>query len=95
MVLVIEDTQEKKEVVFRPRESRATARNPSFAPNGSRVVFSLSDIGGHQIVSVNFAGRGAEISDEGVWYECLAGCIRRMVARLPSVRAGAAISRSM
>lgn len=56
MVLVIEDTQEKKEVLFRPRESRATARNPSFSPDGLRVVFSLSDIGGHQIVSVNVRG---------------------------------------
>ena len=59
MVLVIEDTQEKKDVVFRPRESRATARNPSFAPDGSRIVFSLSDIGGHQIASVN--SRGEEL----------------------------------
>ena len=56
MVLVIEDTQEKKDAVFRPRESRATARNPSFAPDGSRIVFSLSDIGGHQIASVNTRG---------------------------------------
>jgi TolB protein len=56
MVLVIEDTQEKKDVVFRPRESRATARSPSFTPDGSRLVFSLSDIGGHQIVSVNLRG---------------------------------------
>ncbi len=56
MVLVIEDTHEKKDVVFRPRESRATARNPSFAPDGSRIVFSLSDIGGHQIASVNLRG---------------------------------------
>ena len=56
MVLVIQDTQSKKDSVFRPRESRATARNPSFSPDGSRVVFSLSDIGGHQIVSVNVRG---------------------------------------
>jgi TolB protein len=56
MVLVIQDTQEKKDSVFRPRESRATARNPSFAPDGSRIAFSLSDIGGHQIVSVNPRG---------------------------------------
>ena len=53
MVLVIQDLRDKKESVFRPRESRATVRNPSFAPNGTRVVFSLSDIGGHQISSVN------------------------------------------
>jgi TolB protein len=56
MVLVIEDTIEKKDAVFRPRESRATARNPSFAPDGSRLVFSLSDLGGHQIASVNPQG---------------------------------------
>ena len=53
MVLVIQDLRDKKESVFRPRESRATVRNPSFAPDGSRVVFSLSDVGGHQINSVN------------------------------------------
>ncbi|MFI5459951.1 MAG: TolB family protein [Isosphaerales bacterium] len=57
MVLVIQDTNDKKESVFKPRESRATARNPSFAPDGSRVVFSLSDIGGHQIMSVNVQGQ--------------------------------------
>jgi TolB protein len=53
MALVIQDVLDKKESVFRPRESRATARNPSFAPDGSRVVFSLSDLGGHQINSVS------------------------------------------
>jgi TolB protein len=52
-VLVIEDTHDKKESVFRPRESRATVRNPSIAPDGSRIIFSLSDVGGHQINSVN------------------------------------------
>jgi TolB protein len=56
-VLVIEDMEDKKQSVFQPRESRATARNPSFAPDGSRVVFSLSDVGGHQIVSVNVKGQ--------------------------------------
>lgn len=56
MVLVIQNAHDKRENVFRPRESRATARNPSFAPDGSRIAFSLSDIGGHQIVSVNLRG---------------------------------------
>jgi TolB protein len=56
MVLVIQELQTKKDSVFRPRESRATARNPCFSPDGSRVIFSLSDIGGHQIVSVNLRG---------------------------------------
>jgi TolB protein len=59
-VLVIQDTQEKKDVVFQPRESRATARNPSFGPDGSRVVFSLSDVGGHQIVSVDSRGHNVK-----------------------------------
>jgi TolB protein len=57
MVLVIQNTQENKESTFRPRESRATARNPAIAPDGSRVAFSLSDVGGHQIVSVDMQGR--------------------------------------
>ena len=57
MVLVIEDTLAKKDSIYKPRESRATARNPSFAPDGARVVFSLSDLGGHQIASVNLQGQ--------------------------------------
>jgi TolB protein len=57
MVLVIEDTLAKKDSVYKPRESRATARNPSFAADGARVVFSLSDLGGHQIASVNLQGQ--------------------------------------
>jgi Tol biopolymer transport system component len=57
LVLIIQDIQEKKDSVFQPRESRATARNPSFAPDGSRVAFSLSDIGGHQIATVNSLGK--------------------------------------
>jgi Tol biopolymer transport system component len=57
MVLVIQDSQEKKDWIFRPPESRATARNPSFAPDGSRIAFTLSDIGGHQIASVNLQGQ--------------------------------------
>jgi TolB protein len=56
MVLVIQDTHEKKDWIFRPVESRATARNPSFAPDGSRIVFTLSDVEGHQIGSVNAKG---------------------------------------
>jgi Tol biopolymer transport system component len=56
-VLVIQDSHDKKESVFRPRESRATVRNPSIAPDGSRVVFSVSDVGGHQINSVNLQAK--------------------------------------
>ena len=57
MVLVVQDTREKKEWIYRPIESRATARNPSYAPDGSRIAFSLSDVGGSQIVSVNPQGQ--------------------------------------
>ena len=56
MVLVIQDLHGKKESVFRPRESRATARNPTISPDGSRIAFSLSDLGGHQIASVDTHG---------------------------------------
>ena len=56
LVLVIQDIKEKKESVFRPQDSRATARYPTIAPDGTRVVFSLSDVGGHQIASVNMQG---------------------------------------
>jgi TolB protein len=57
LVLVIQDLKDKQEFTFRPRDSRATVRGPSFAPDNSRVVFSLSDLGGHQIASVNLRGQ--------------------------------------
>jgi Tol biopolymer transport system component len=57
LVLVIQDLKEKLEYQFRPREARATVRNPTFTPDGKRVVFSLLDIGGHQIASVNVQGQ--------------------------------------
>ncbi|HZW29823.1 MAG TPA: hypothetical protein VFF52_03895, partial [Isosphaeraceae bacterium] len=55
--LVIRDLHEQRDVTFRPRDSRATVRHPSFAPDGSRVVFSLSDVGGQQIATVNLKGQ--------------------------------------
>src|SRR5439155_6290401 len=59
--LVIRDRHEQREVTFRPRDSRATVRYPSFAPDGSRVVFSLSDVGGQQIATVDLKGQGLAI----------------------------------
>jgi TolB protein len=56
LVLVIQDRREQTEAVYKPREARAVARSPSFAPDASRVVFSLSDVSGHQIASVNVRG---------------------------------------
>jgi TolB protein len=57
MVLVIQDTHQKTEATFHPREARAVVRSPSIAPDGSRVVFSVSDVEGHQIASVNMQGQ--------------------------------------
>jgi tol-pal system beta propeller repeat protein TolB len=57
LVLVIQDTKEQKEWEYRPQDSRATVRSPSISPDGTRVVFSLSDVGGHQIASVNMQGQ--------------------------------------
>jgi TolB protein len=56
MVLVIQDLRTRQEHVFRPREARATARCPTFSPDGMRVAFSLSDVTGHRIASVNLQG---------------------------------------
>ncbi|MBI2827107.1 MAG: PD40 domain-containing protein [Planctomycetia bacterium] len=56
LVLVIQDLRDKREHTFRPRDARATARSPSFSPDGSRIVFSLSDVNGHQIAGVNREG---------------------------------------
>jgi TolB protein len=57
-VLVIRDRHEQREWVFQPGDSRATARYPSFAADGSRVVFSLSDVEGQRIATVDRAGQG-------------------------------------
>jgi tol-pal system beta propeller repeat protein TolB len=70
LVLVIQDTRHKTETVFRPRDARATARSPSFAPDGSRVVFSLSDVGGHRIASVNVQGQDLRILAESPGMNC-------------------------
>jgi TolB protein len=57
LVLVIQDTREKTEATFRPREARAVVRSPTILPTGGRVAFSLSDVGGYQIASVNLQGQ--------------------------------------
>jgi len=59
--LVIRDLRAEREVTFRPRDSRATVRYPSFAPDGSRVVFALSDEGGQQVATVDLKGQGLAI----------------------------------
>lgn len=66
LVLVIQDVREKQEYVFRPREARATARSPTFSPDGSRLAFSLSDVNGHQIASVNLQGEDLKLLTRSV-----------------------------
>ncbi len=57
LVLVIHDFRDGTDAQFRPLDARATARSPRFMPNGSRIVFTLSDAGGRQIASVDRSGR--------------------------------------
>jgi len=64
LVLVIQDRLEKREYSFRPRDARATARSPSIAPDSSSVVFSLSDVTGHQIAAVSPLGQGLRLLTE-------------------------------
>jgi Tol biopolymer transport system component len=56
LVLVMQDLTTKEEFTYRPREARATARGPRITPDGDRVVFSLSDVDGHRIASVDLQG---------------------------------------
>jgi Tol biopolymer transport system component len=59
--LVIRDRREQRDTTFRPRDSRATVRYPSFALDGSRVAFWLSDVGGQQIATVDLKGQSLTI----------------------------------
>ena len=60
-VLVIRDRREQREAIYRPNDSRATARYPCFSPDGIHVVFSISDVGGQQIAVVDLKGQGFTI----------------------------------
>lgn len=57
-VLVVLDTRDRREAVFRPRDSRATARHPGFSPDGRQIVFTLNDHGGQQVAAVAADGTG-------------------------------------
>jgi TolB protein len=59
--LVIRDRRTERDVTYRPHDSRATVRYPSFAPDGSRVVFTISDDGGQQIATVDVKGQNPTI----------------------------------
>ena len=52
--LVIVDTREKTEVVHSPAGGgRSSVRCPSFAPDGTRIAFTQSGAGGHQVATVD------------------------------------------
>jgi TolB protein len=59
--LVIRDRREQREATYRPQDSRATVRHPCFSPDGSRVVFSVSDVGGQQVAVSDLKGQGLTI----------------------------------
>jgi TolB protein len=69
LVLVIQDTK-GSESIFRPQDARATARYPTIAPDGTQVVFSLSDIGGHQIASVDMSGNNLKRLTQSTGMNC-------------------------
>jgi TolB protein len=56
--LVIRDIRQNKDSVFDPGGGFAGMRRPTFAPDGSRVAFSIPANGGQQIQSVDGEGNG-------------------------------------
>ena len=69
-VLVIQEPATKTEATFRPRDARATARYPTIAPDHRVVVFSLSDVQGHQIASVDLKGQNLKLLTETTGMNC-------------------------
>jgi TolB protein len=59
--LVIRDRREQRDAIYRPGDSRATVRYPCFSPDGSHVVFGVSDVGGQQVAVVDLKGQGFTI----------------------------------
>jgi TolB protein len=63
--LVIRDPKSGKENVFDPGGGFASLRRPCFAPDGSRIYFSLPSNYGAEIVSVNRQGADKKIIAQG------------------------------
>lgn len=59
-ILVIRDLTDGSEARFIPKDPRATVRSPKIAPNQKQVVFTLSDVGGQQIASVDLKGNNLQ-----------------------------------
>ena len=62
--LVIRDTKQNKDCIFDPGGGFAGMRRPSFAPDGSRVIFSIPANGGQQIHSRQQRGRRPSGADQ-------------------------------
>jgi TolB protein len=55
--LVIKDTKTNKESIYDPGGGFASLRRPTFAPDGSRIVFTLPAGNGQVLTSVNNEGK--------------------------------------
>lgn len=55
--LVIKDVTNNTEAVFQPKGGFSGLHNPVFAPNGSRIAFSIPSEGGQQLVSIDVNAR--------------------------------------
>jgi TolB protein len=55
-ILVIRDLKAGTESRYSPQDPRATVRGPKIAPDLARVIFTLSDLGGQQIATVDMRG---------------------------------------
>ena len=63
--LVIRDVKQAKDSVFDPGGGFASLRRPCFAPDGSRIFFSLPTANGSEIVSVNRLGADKKTITQG------------------------------
>jgi TolB protein len=59
--LVIRDVKRDRESIYNPGEGFRGMRRPSFAPDGSRIVFSIPAEVGHEIASVDREGKDRQM----------------------------------
>jgi TolB protein len=63
--LVIRDARQNREAIFDPGGGFASLRRPTFAPDGSRVAFSIPAGNGSEIVTVNRQGQDRKTLTQG------------------------------
>lgn len=64
--LMIRNLRDNRSAMFDPGSDRAHLGNPSFSPDGQRIVFSLPAAGGQQIVSIDTQGSDRRDLTQGV-----------------------------